>query len=79
MPWVLLGGCQANAEEGRSSFMRTDITIAVMTVVVGFLGALYLGTTLNWPDAGAIVAIAFMGFFILRRLDKDEKDDQSDS
>ena len=59
--------------------MRTDITIAVMTVVVGFLGALYLGTILNWPDAGAIVAIAFMGFFILRRLDKDEKDDQSDS
>lgn len=59
--------------------MRTDITIAVMTVVVGFLGSLYLGTILNWPDAGAIVAIAFMGFFILRRLDKNGKDSQSDS
>ena len=50
-----------------------------MTFVVGFLGTVYLGGSLNWPDAGAIVAIAFMGFFILRRLDKDEKDDQSDS
>lgn len=59
--------------------MGRDIIIAVMTFVVGFLGALYLGGILNWPDAGAIVAIAFMGFFILRRLDKDGKDDQSDS
>ncbi len=59
--------------------MGRDIIIAVMTFVVGFLGAVYLGGILNWPDAGAIVAIAFMGFFILRRLDKDGKDDQSDS
>ncbi len=79
MPWVLLGGCQANAEEGRSIFVGRDIIIAVMTFVVGFLGTVYLGGPLNWPDAGAIVAIAFIGFFILRRLDKDGKDDQSDS
>ena len=79
MSWVLPGGCQANAEEGRSIFVGRDIIIAVMTFVVGFLGTVYLGGSLNWPDAGAIVAIAFMGFFILRRLDKDEKDDQSDS
>ena len=59
--------------------MGRDIIIAVMTFVVGFLGAVYLGGILNWPDAGASVAIAFMGFFILRRLDKDGKDDQSDS
>ena len=59
--------------------MGRDIIIAVMTFVVGFLGAVYLGGILNWPDAGAIEAIAFMGFFILRRLDKDGKDDQSDS
>ena len=59
--------------------MGRDIIIAVMTFVVGFLGTVYLGGSLNWQDEGDIVALAFMGFFILRRLDKDGKDDQSDS
>ncbi len=35
------------------------------TVAVGFLGAGIFGSLLNWPDAGAVFAIAAMGSAIL--------------
>ena len=33
----------------------------IMTVLVGFFGAGFVGNWLNWPDAGAAFAIAFVG------------------
>ena len=36
------------------------------TVVVGYFGSATLGAAMNWPDAGAIFAVATMGCFILR-------------
>ena len=39
-----------------------------VTVIAGYFGAALLGDTMNWPDAGAIVAIATMGAFILHEL-----------
>ncbi len=36
-----------------------------VTVLVGFFGAGIFGNWLNWPDAGAVFAIATMGAFIL--------------
>lgn len=43
---------------------------AIVTFIAGYLGSALLGATLNWPDAGAITAIAVMGAFILRSLKK---------
>lgn len=37
----------------------------VTTFFAGYLGSAFLGTAMNWPDAGAIVAVATMGGFIL--------------
>lgn len=37
----------------------------IVTVIAGFLSSGFLGSQMNWPDAGAIVAIAVMGSFIL--------------
>lgn len=37
----------------------------IVTILAGFFGAGLLGNWLNWPDAGAVVAIAVMGAFIL--------------
>lgn len=42
----------------------------VATVIAGYFGSALLGSAMNWPDAGAIVAIATMGAFILYRLRK---------
>ena len=39
---------------------------AAALVLAGFFAASTLGTVLNWPDAGAIFAVATMGCFILR-------------
>lgn len=46
-----------------------EILAAVVTIIAGFLGAGLLGLTLNWPNAGAVVAIAVMGAFILKKID----------
>lgn len=35
------------------------------TIIIGFLADSILGNLLNWPDCGAIFAIATMGTFIL--------------
>ena len=42
----------------------------IVTVVVGYLGDAIFGALMNWPDAGAIFAIATMGIFILHKLKK---------
>ena len=41
------------------------IGAVIWTLLAGFLGSAVLGNLLNWPDAGAICAIATMGSFIL--------------
>ena len=38
-----------------------ELFAVVVTIVAGFLGAGLLGNWLNWPDAGAVVAVAVMG------------------
>ena len=47
-----------------------DIIAVVITVVAGFLGSAILGANMYWSDAGAIIAVAVMGFFILRTIKK---------
>lgn len=53
--------------------MVMEIIAAVVTIIAGFLGAGILGLTLNWPDAGAVIAIAVMGAFILKKIDNLKK------
>ena len=48
---------------------------AIITIVAGYSGAAILGLTLNWPDAGAIVAIAVMGAMILYKLEQIGNDE----
>lgn len=45
-----------------------EIGAAIVTIIVGFLGTGVIGASMNWPDAGAIFAIATMGAFILRAI-----------
>ena len=47
-----------------------DIIAVVITVVAGFFGLAILGANMYWSDAGAIIAVAVMGFFILRTIKK---------
>lgn len=56
-----------------------EIIAVIVTIIAGYLGTALLGSAMNWPDAGAIVAIAVMGFFILRKLNKNGKDNQPDN
>lgn len=39
---------------------------------MGYVGSALLGLSLNWPDAGAITAIAFIGSIILWQLQKND-------
>ena len=51
-----------------------EILAFIVTVVVGFIGASIFGNWMNWPDAGAVFAVATMGIFILRAIrNKQEK------
>ena len=53
--------------------MDKKAVAVITTLVVGFLGSTFLGALLNWPDAGAICAIATMGCFVLHAIgDKKE-------
>ena len=55
--------------------MDKKAVAVITTLVVGFLGSTFLGALLNWPDAGAICAIATMGCFVLHAIgDKKEED-----
>lgn len=42
----------------------------ILTIVGGYLADGILGINMEWPDAGAIFAIAIMGAFILKKLDE---------
>ena len=51
-----------------------------VTILVGFFAAGIFGSWLNWPDAGAVFAVATMGAFILWTLREKKRgdDDQED-
>ena len=53
-----------------------EIVAAIVTIIVGFLGTGFIGASMNWPDAGAIFAIATMGASILRAI-RHPKDKQN--
>ena len=46
------------------------LEIALLTVIVGYAGDAILGNFLNWPGAGVVCAIATVGAFLLRKMDK---------
>lgn len=46
----------------------TELIAFAVTVLVGFLGSAILGAALNWPDAGAIFAIATIGTIIFWKI-----------
>ena len=52
-----------------------------VTILVGFFAAGIFGNWMNWPDAGAVFAVATMGAFILWTLREKKRgdDDQEDS
>jgi len=59
-----------------------EVIAFIATIAAGYLGSALLGATMNWPDAGAITAIAVMGCFILheiRTLKRPENTDHPDS
>ena len=60
--------------------MVRDILFAfICTVLAGFFAAGWIGDWLNWPDAGAVFAVAAMGCFILRAVyQKGGAEDASD-
>ena len=45
----------------------------LLTVVGGFLAAGTIGNAMNWPDAGAVFAVAIMGACILAELRRKNK------
>lgn len=45
--------------------MKLAVIAFIVTVIVGYFADGLFGITLNWPDAGAIFAIAAMGAFLL--------------
>ena len=40
------------------------------TIAVGYLGVALIGGPMNWPDAGAVFAVATMGAFLLHAIEK---------
>ena len=62
--------------------MLEIIGAVICTIFAGFLGSGILGNLLNWPDAGAICAIATMGAFIIHTCmakNKAQGEDDSNS
>lgn len=51
----------------------TELIVFAITVLVGFFGSAVAGAALNWPDAGAIFAIAAVGTIIFRKMNDLEK------
>lgn len=47
------------------------IIAVILTLFAGFLGTFIFGAWINFPDAGAICAIATMGFFILSAIENN--------
>ena len=54
-----------------------DIVTFVIAVVLGYLGTAIFGSLLNWPEAGAIFAIAFVGARIVKKLDQKRNGPES--
>lgn len=46
------------------------IFVFFVTIFVGFFGTGIFGNLLNWPDAGAVFAIAAVGAFLMREVRK---------
>lgn len=53
--------------------MDEKAVAVITTIVVGFLGSTFLGALLNWPDAGAVCAIAAMGCSVLHAVEDGKK------
>ncbi len=47
--------------------------VAIITIVIGYVGDAILGYFLNWSNAGLVCAIAAMGAFLLWEIDKKRK------
>lgn len=53
-----------------------DILTVIITLCFGYAGTVIFGNLLNMPDAGAIIAIAFIGgriVFLLKNNQSSEK------
>ncbi len=50
-----------------------DIFTVLISLCLGFAGTLIFGGLLNIPDAGAIIAIAFIGGRIIYLLEKNNR------
>jgi hypothetical protein len=60
--------------------MLTIVGTVICTLLAGLMGSAILGNLLNWPDAGAICAIATMGAFILDAcMSKNETQNEDDA
>ena len=60
--------------------MLVIVGAVLCTIFAGLLGSAILGNLLNWPDAGAICAIATMGAFILDAcMSKNETQNEDDA
>lgn len=58
-----------------------EVIAFIAAIAAGYLGSALLGVKMNWPDAGAVAAIAVMGCFILHEIraqKKPENKDESD-
>lgn len=51
----------------------TPFGAAIITIFAGYLGDAILGDLLNWPGAGAITAVAVMGGFVLRAMERGKE------
>lgn len=54
-----------------------DIITFVIAIVAGYLGTSIFGNLMNWPDVGAIFAIAFVGARIVKKLDQKRNSPES--
>lgn len=50
-----------------------EVLAFAATVIIGVMGSSIFGNLLNWPDAGAIFAIATMGVLILSHKKKRDE------
>ncbi|MCI8331585.1 MAG: hypothetical protein HFE78_01985 [Clostridiales bacterium] len=59
----------------KTSFI-VGILAAIITIFVAYMAESFIGAGMNWPGAGAVFAIATMGFFIIwsNQTDNDDSD-----
>lgn len=55
--------------------MVLAVTAFIVTVAVGFLADAFFASSWNWPDAGAVFAVATMGAFLLWQIQRKNKPD----